>query len=58
MIREQDYDIDGGSGYTITFTLKDKTSYTLNIKNNYLFEKGKTFYISSGLPYVIVSSFH
>ena len=58
MIREQDYGIDGGSGYTITFTLKDKTSYTLNIKNNYLFEKGKTFYISSGLPYVIVSSFH
>lgn len=57
MIREQDYDIDGGCGYTITFTLKDKTSYTLNIKNNYLFENGKTYYISSGLPYAIESSF-
>ncbi len=56
-IREQDYKIEGGVGYIVTFVLKNKESYILNIKNNYVFANGETYYMSSRVPYFITSLF-
>lgn len=49
-IREQEYDLDGGSGYIITFILKDDSTYALNVSNNYVHIDGKYYYLVGGIP--------
>lgn len=56
-IREQKYDIDGGSGYVITFTLKDGSIYVLSVSNDYIGINGKNYYIIGGIPYFLTKSF-
>ncbi len=49
-IREQEYGLDGGSGYIITFALKDDLTYVLNVYNNYVRINEKNYYLVGGLP--------
>lgn len=49
-IREQEYDLDGGSGYIITFILKDDSTYVLKVSNNYVRIDGKHYYLVGGMP--------
>ena len=55
LIREKTNDIDGGQGYIVSFNLKDKTSYELEIRNNYVRINSKSYWLSTGLPYAITS---
>jgi hypothetical protein len=55
LIREETNDIDGGQGYIVSFNLKDKTSYELEIRNNYVQINSKSYWLSTGLPYAITS---
>ena len=55
LIREKTNDIDGGQGYIVSFNLKDKTSYELEIRNNYVQINSKSYWLSTGLPYAITS---
>lgn len=53
LIREKTNDIDGGQGYIVSFNLKDKTSYELEIRNNYVQINSKSYWLSTGLPNAI-----
>ena len=55
LIRERTYNVEGGSGYDITFNLNDETSYKLSIMNNYIQINNKNYWLSTGLPYAITS---
>ena len=55
LIREKTNDIDGGQGYIVAFNLKDKTSYELEIRNNYVQINSKSYWLSTGLPSAITS---
>ena len=56
-IREQKYDIYGGSGYVITFTLKDSSIYVLSVSNNFISIREKTYYIIDGIPSFLITKF-
>lgn len=53
LIREDNYDIEGGKGFDIAFHLNDETSYDLIIRNDYVSIGNKFYYLSSGLPHAI-----
>lgn len=55
LIREKTNDIEGGQGYIVTFNLKDKTTYELEIRNNYVQINSKSYWLSTGLPSIITS---
>ncbi len=56
-IREESYGIDGGSGYAVSFALKDGSSYKLNLFNNFVCEDGRYYRLVWGLPNFLAKSF-